>query len=247
MLALTRSWFFYIGLVPYTIFYSILSLLILPLPRSWRYWIITGWARFVILWLKLICGLSWRVQGLEHLPDVPSVILSKHQSAWETISFQLIFPRQCQVLKKELFKIPFFGWGLWSLNPIAIDRSAGVRALKQVLEEGRQRIADGWWVVLFPEGTRIAPGERGRYSQTGAALAAKAGCPIVPVAHNAGVFWRRNSVLKRPGCIDVMVGEPISPAGKTAKELTSEVEQWIEAACSSLANSSSNEALSTEK
>jgi len=138
------------------------------------------------------------------------------------------------VLKKEVLRVPFFGWGMASLNPIAIDRAAGAKALRHVLTSGKQRIADGWWVLIFPEGTRIPVGKRGRYSAGGAALAVQAQCPIVPVAHNAGVFWPRNSMRKESGVIEVVIGPALATAGRTAAELTADAEAWIEARCAEL-------------
>ena len=234
MITTLRSVLFYLGLAPVTMFFGVLGILILPLPRRWRYWAITRWSRFAILWLRVTCGLRWRVTGTEHIPQQPSVILCKHQSAWETITLQMIFPPQCQVLKKELLRVPFFGWGMASLNPISIDRNAGAKALRHVLTSGKQRIADGWWVLIFPEGTRIPAGKRGRYSAGGAALAVQAQCPIVPVAHNAGVFWPRNSMRKESGVIDVVIGPPLATAGRTAAELNAAAEAWIEASCAEL-------------
>jgi 1-acyl-sn-glycerol-3-phosphate acyltransferase len=229
-----RSIIFYVGLAPLTVLFSVVGIVILPLPRPWRYAIITRWSRAAIAWLRVACGLGFEVTGREHIPARAGVILSKHQSAWETITLQLIFPRQSQVLKRELLRVPFFGWGLASLNPIAIDRKAGARALKTVLARGVERIRDGWWVVIFPEGTRVPPGTTGRYTQTGAALALAADCPLVPVAHNAGVFWARNALVKQPGTIRVVIGPPLDTAGKTAREITREAETWIEATCASL-------------
>lgn len=229
MITMLRSLLFYFGLVPPTIVFSLIGVAILPLPRKLRYAVIVNWARFASFWLRLTCGLSWRVTGRENIPDEACVIMSKHQSAWETIVLQLIFPPQCQVLKRELLRIPFFGWGLASLNPIAIDRSAGARALKTVLAEGKRRLAEGWCVLLFPEGTRTTPGQSGRYTQTGAALAREANCPLVPVAHNAGVYWPRNALRKSPGVIEVVIGQPIRPEGRSTAELTREIEIWIEA------------------
>lgn len=227
-MARLRGWIFYLGLAPLTVLFSIIGILILPLPRTWRYAIITRWSVLTIAWLKLACGLGYEISGREHIPAQPGVILSKHQSAWETIALQLVFPQQCQVLKRELLRVPFFGWGLASLNPIAIDRSAGARALKTVLRLGQERIADGWWVLIFPEGTRMPPGRTGRYTQTGAKLAIDAGCPLVPVAHNAGVFWARNAVAKHAGTIRVVIGPPLETTGRTARELIQEAETWIE-------------------
>ena len=233
-LATLRSLIFYFGLAPPTVVFCLIGIAILPLPRTWRYAVITRWSRLAIAWLRLACGLDFRVAGREHIPPGPGIILSKHQSAWETIALQLIFPRQCQVVKRELLRVPFFGWGLASLNPIAIDRQAGTRALRTVLARGAERLRDGWWVVLFPEGTRTRPGHKGRYTQTGAALALETGCPLVPVAHNAGVFWARNAITKYPGAIDVVIGPPIATAGKSAKAIMLEAETWIEDTCARL-------------
>ena len=158
--AMARSAVFYLGLAPITVIFSIISVLILPLPRTWRYTVITHWSVLTIAWLKPACGLGWRVDGLDNITPQPGVIVCKHQSAWETIALQLIFPRQSQVLKRELLRVPFFGWGLASLNPIAIDRKVGTRALRTVLRTGADRIRDGWWVLLFPEGTRTSPGTK---------------------------------------------------------------------------------------
>ena len=229
-----RSFFFYLGLVPLTIFFSCIGIAILPLPRKLRYSIITKWSRITIWWLKITCSLDFMVQGLENLPCRSGVILCKHQSAWETIALQLIFPIQSQVIKKELLLVPFFGWGLACLNPIAINRKAGPRALKTVLRDGSVRINQGWWVLIFPEGTRIKPGQKGRYTQTGTALAVQNSCPLIPVAHNAGFFWGKNQFTKKPGTIKVVVGECINPQGKTTKELSQEAEKWIEDTCALL-------------
>jgi len=234
MLTRLRSWLFYLGLAPLTVVFSLVGIAILPLPRTLRYAVITRWSVITIWWLRVSCGLGYAVEGRENIPDSPGVIVCKHQSAWETITLQLIFPRQCQVLKRELLRVPFFGWGLASLNPIAIDRKAGARALKTVLARGVERIRDGWWVLLFPEGTRVPAGTRGRYTSTGAALAIEAGCPLVPVAHNAGVFWARNAVTKHSGTIRVVIGPPIETAGKSAKAAIREAEEWIEATCARL-------------
>ena len=217
-------------------FFGLVGIVILPLPRPWRYFIITRWSVFTLFWLRVTCGLRWRVSGWEHVPSSPCVILCKHQSAWETIALQLIFPRQSQVLKREILRLPFFGWGMASLNPIAIDRKAGAKALRHMLSEGKQRILDGWCVLIFPEGTRIPPGQHGRYSSGGAALAVQAGCPVVPVAHNAGVFWPRNSLRKEPGTIEVVVGPAIATTGRKAADINAEVERWIEAHCAELPN-----------
>ena len=176
-----------------------------------------------------LCGLRYRIIGAENIPKTPSIVLSKHQSAWETLAFQEIFPPQVWVLKKELLRIPFFGWGLAMTSPIAIDRSARKKALEQIVEQGKDRLKQGFWIVIFPEGTRIPPGQRGKYRIGGAWLATRTNVPVVPVAHNAGEFWGRNSFVKYPGTITVSIGQPIDPSGMEAGELNAQVEAWIEA------------------
>jgi 1-acyl-sn-glycerol-3-phosphate acyltransferase len=236
MLTTIRSWMFYAGLIPLTVFFSVVSICVLILPSTPRYKIIILWSKFALLWLRITCGLHWAVQGLENITDQPGVILCKHQSAWETIAMQMIFPKQTQVLKKELLRIPFFGWGLACLNPIAINRKQGAKAVKKILDIGQKKIEAGWWVLFFPEGTRIAVGKNGRFTQTGAALALEANCPIIPVAHNAGVFWKKNTVKKRSGTIDVIIGTPISTKGRTRKAIIKDAENWMEITCAKLPN-----------
>jgi 1-acyl-sn-glycerol-3-phosphate acyltransferase len=176
----------------------------------------------------VILGIRCEIHGLENLPSRPSVILSKHQSAWETLAFQQIFPPQVHVLKRELLWIPFFGWGLALMSPIAIDRGRGFAALRNMARRGRERLEQGFWIVVFPEGTRVAPGEKRHYQLGGAWLAAASGAPIVPVAHNAGRVWPRNAFLKHPGTITVRIGPPIDTANRDAKTLNALVETWIE-------------------
>jgi 1-acyl-sn-glycerol-3-phosphate acyltransferase len=195
-----------------------------------RYRFISQWSRIVDWLARVIVGITYRVEGLENLPSEPAVILSKHQSAWETIVFQQIFPPLSFVLKKNLLYIPFFGWGLALFSPIAIDRAAGREALKQIEAQGRARLKSGFWVLIFPEGTRVAPGEAGRFQVGGAFLAVKAGVPVVPVAHNAGRYWPKNGFLKYPGEIVVRIGKPISTAGRKAAQVLVESEHWIEGA-----------------
>ena len=226
---LLRSSLFALALVLFTPPYALLALATFPLPRLLRYRVISGWARTVVPLARWLCGIRYCVEGLEHLPATPSVILSKHQSAWETMAFQKLFPPQVHLLKRELLWIPFFGWGLALMSPIAIDRSRGAAALKTLARKGRERIAQGFWVVVFPEGTRVAPGKRRRYQPGGAWLAAKAGVPVVPVAHNAGLVWPRNAFLKRPGLVTVRVGPPIETANRKPESINAEAEAWIEA------------------
>lgn len=208
--------------------YALIALATFLLPPLVRYRVISGWAWLTVFAARWICGIRFRVVGADNIPKEPCIILAKHQSAWETLAFQQIFPPHVWVLKRELLRVPFFGWGLAMLSPIAIDRSAGSRALIQTLEQGRERLRDGFSIVIFPEGTRVPPGRRGRYHSGGAWLAIKAGVPVVPVAHDAGTCWRRNAFLKYPGRITVSIGPPLLPRNLKAEELIGHVETWIE-------------------
>lgn len=223
-----RSFLYMLGMWLFTPIFTTLILFVLPLPRRTRYILITGWARSMLWWLKVTCGLHYRVLGRENIPEQPCVILCKHQSAWETLALQQIFPPQVWVLKRELLFIPFFGWGLAMASPIAINRAAGREALKQLVAKGKERLKQGFFVVIFPEGTRVAPGTAGKYHIGGAWLATQTKTPVVPVAHNAGEYWSKNSFLKRPGTITLSIGKPIDANGLKADELNQRVEAWIE-------------------
>ena len=227
-MTLARSIVFAGALLVITPPYALLALATSLLPRMARYRVISGWSRLVVFLAKVVLGIQWHVEGRENLPDRPAVILAKHQSAWETMAFQLIFPPQVHVLKRELLWIPFFGWGLALMSPIAIDRKKGVAALRAIAKKGAERLAQGFWVVVFPEGTRVAPGERRAYQLGGAWLAAASGAPVVPVAHNAGLVWPRNAFVKRPGTVTVRIGPPIDPADRDAKTINHLAEAWIE-------------------
>lgn len=207
--------------------FAVIALLTFPLPALMRYRIITVWTRWVMWASRVICGIRYRVVGAENIPKEPCIILAKHQSAWETMGFQLIFPPQVWVLKKELLRVPFFGWGLAMLSPIAIDRSSRRQALQQLVEQGEQRLAAGFYIVIFPEGTRIAPGKRGKYRAGGARLAVQTNTPVLPVAHNAGLRWGKNAFLKYPGVVTVSIGPLIQP-DCDAESLARRVEDWIE-------------------
>lgn len=223
-----RSSLFAAFLCLITPFFAVIALLTFPLPALMRYRIITTWTRCAMWAVRVICGIRYRVIGGENIPAEPCIILSKHQSAWETLAFQLIFPPQVWVLKRELLRVPFFGWGLAMLSPIAIDRSSRREALQQLVEQGIARLAAGFCIVIFPEGTRIAPGHRGKYRPGGARLAVQTGTTVIPVAHNAGTCWGRNAFLKHPGLITVSIGAPIRPDGVSAEVLARQVEDWIE-------------------
>jgi 1-acyl-sn-glycerol-3-phosphate acyltransferase len=223
-----RATLFYLGLTLVTIVIVGLSPLMFPFPQTARARYFSLWAHSVLWWLKHTCNLSFRVEGKENIPGETALILAKHQSAWETIAMQTIFPPQTWVLKRELLLIPIFGWGLALTRPVAIDRSAGKKALKQVIKQGINRLQHGLWVVIFPEGTRTAPGERKRYAIGGAMLAEKSGHPVVPVCHNAGEFWPKQGFVKRPGEITLVIGKPFDPSGMKANVINTQVEEWIE-------------------
>jgi 1-acyl-sn-glycerol-3-phosphate acyltransferase len=187
------------------------------------------WARFITWWLGFTCGLHYQIQYESPLPAKAGVFLVKHQSAWDTIVLQALLPPHAWVLKRELFWIPIFGWGLALSRPIAIDRSTGRRALDQVIKQGKQKLAEGRWVLVFPEGTRIAPGKHGEYKVGGSLLAEKAGVDAVPIAHNAGTYWPKRGFLKKPGVITAVIGSAISTKNKKARQVNAEAERWIRA------------------
>ncbi len=208
--------------------FAVLALLTFPLDRLMRYRFISQWAKLMLPLLRLVCGIRHEVRGIENIPREPCIVLCKHQSAWETLALQEIFPPQVWVLKRELLWLPFFGWALALTSPIAIRRSDGKGAIKQLLRQGKERLAQGFCVVIFPEGTRVPFGQRGKYKIGGAMLAASSGVPVVPVAHNAGRLWGRNAFSKHPGLITMSIGKPIATQGRKAEEINAEVEAWIE-------------------
>lgn len=224
-----RSALFALFQTALTIPFAFIALATFPFGFHTRYRVITAWTRLVLAAAERICGIQCRVLGAERLPAAPFIVLSKHQSAWETMAFQFIFPPQVWVVKRELLWLPFFGWGLAMLAPIAIDRGSGTRALRQMLEQGRDRLGRGLCVVVFPEGTRVAPGERREYQPGGAWLASKTGTPVVPVALNSGELWPRNAFLKHPGTITVSIGAAIDAKGLAPDDINRRVEDWIEA------------------
>ena len=211
-----------------TVLFSLVALFSFPFSAHVRYRLITGYNHLVIWLARWVLGIRYVVEGAENLPDRPAIILAKHQSAWETVAFLFLFPPVSPVIKQELLNVPFFGWAFRLLSPIAIDRSSGREALKQIVKKGGDKLAQGFWVLVFPEGTRVAPGEKGKYGIGGGWLAAETGAPIVPIAHNAGEVWPKNAFIKRPGTVTVRIGPAIATGGKSAAELTRAVEAWIE-------------------
>lgn len=210
--------------------FSVPVALVSPFPSGKRlgHWIARQWVVCQFFMLKHLCRLTYQVQGLENIPRENAITYWKHQSTWETMAQLLIFPAQSWVLKHELLWLPIIGQAIYALEPIAIDRKAGHSAVKQVLEMGQTRLNAGLWVAIFPEGTRMPPGTTRRYGLSGALLAQKTGRPIVPVAHNAGDFWKRNAFLKYPGTVQVRVGKPVYADSRRPEEVNAEIQNWIE-------------------
>jgi 1-acyl-sn-glycerol-3-phosphate acyltransferase len=211
-----------------TLVYGFVVLALGWLPSHKLYGVARSWARTHLWLLEKLCGLAYVVEGKENIPPGAHVSMWKHSSSWETIAQAEIFPPQAWVLKRELMWIPFVGWAVRCLKPIAINRKAGASAVSQVVEQGTQRLKEGLWILIFPEGTRVAAGETRKYGVSGALLASKAGCKIVPVAHNAGYYWPRRGWMKKPGVVRVVIGPPIDAAGREPRELNDEVRAWIE-------------------
>lgn len=232
MLSAARQW---LGSIAFTLylfvsvpFYAAIALATAPLPHGATYRVAQAWVTSVLFMLKWLCRLTYVVEGAEHLPAQNTVLLIKHSSAWETIAQLKIFRRQTWVIKRELMWVPFFGWVLMLLKPIAIDRRGGSSAVQQVLEQGTRHLNDGLWIAIFPEGTRVPAGESRRYGLSGALLASAAGRAVVPVAHNAGDYWPRRGWLKRPGTVRVVIGPPIATAGREPRDINDEAQRWIE-------------------
>ena len=206
------------------------------LPYQSQFAIARSWARILLWVLERLCGLKYVVEGRERIPAGNHIVMSNHTSAWETVAQFLIFPPQVWVLKRELLWIPFVGWGLKLLRPIAINRGEGHRAVNQVVEQGKARLMDGLWIIIFPEGTRVIAGETRRFGVSGALLAVASGKSVVPLSHNAGIFWARRGFVKKPGTIRVIIGEPIESTGKNPRELNDEIRQAIEAGLARIAS-----------
>jgi 1-acyl-sn-glycerol-3-phosphate acyltransferase len=226
--AVFRSTLFLLLQVVVTPFWWVAAMLSFPLPPLARYRIISGWSRLMVAAAEHICGIRYCVLGAENIPAEPCVVISKHESAWETLAFQVILPPQVWVVKRELLWIPFFGWGLAMLSPVAIDRKSGARALKRMVDQSRERLRRGFSIVVFPEGTRVSPGTQGVYQVGGAWLALKTGAPVLPVAHNAGSYWPRKAFVKRPGLITVSIGPLVRPGEEKPAALMQNIATWIE-------------------
>jgi 1-acyl-sn-glycerol-3-phosphate acyltransferase len=227
--------FFIYIIISFTII-GVLILLATVLSFSTRYWLSKIWVQTLLWAAKVCCGITHEVEGLENLPqDRAAIVLSNHQSAWETVAFRQFLPIHTTLLKRSLLWIPFGGWALATLKPIAIDRENQREALKILMEQGTAALNEGLWVVVFPEGTRTTPGENKRFSAGGAMLAHKTGYPVIPLAHNAGEVWPRYSFLKYPGVIKVKIGPVIEVDGKKAKEINELAENWVRTALAQMA------------
>jgi 1-acyl-sn-glycerol-3-phosphate acyltransferase len=224
-----RSFLFFFILCIVTPCWAIICFLSLPFPYQTRYYITARWNVFVIWLAKRLCGIHYQIKGESNLPHAPAILLCKHQSAWETIFLFYQMPRPLAfVLKRELLWVPFFGWALRLLRMIPIDRKNTKSAFKNISTCGQDRLDHGQWIIMFPEGTRIAPGKKGKYKSGGARLALQTQTPIIPIAINAGRCWPKNSLLKYPGMVTVSIGPAISPQNTTSEQLIQQVETWIE-------------------
>ncbi len=226
MQALRSTIFVFLHVVTAIIF-ALLAVLVLPFPFAIRYKVISQWAVLNLWLLKHICGVRYEVIGREHLSEQACVILCKHESSWETLALQAILPPQVWVLKRELLWIPFFGWALAALKPIAINRNAGKQSLQQIITQGTARLKQNLWVVVFPEGTRMPRSEMGRFGIGGARLAVESGYDIIPITHNAGKAWPKHGFMKKPGVITVIIGEAISVYDKSAKQVNNQAYEWM--------------------
>ena len=228
-MTLLRSLLFLLGAVLVTAVFGIL----VPLGGLFGFRVASrlaaAYTESVMQWARLSVGIRWEVHGWENVPDHPVILMAKHQSAWETLFMEARFPPQCWIVKRELLWLPFVGWGLMAVRAIAINRSSGQSAREQIVEQGARRIAEGMWVSIFPEGTRVAPGKAGRYGIGGALLATRTGTPILPIAHNAGEYWPRYAFRKRAGVVQVVIGPLIRTAGRDPISVNVEVQGWIEA------------------
>ena len=223
-----RSGLLFVMVLAATIIFGFLMLIAALLPFSLQYKLASFWGAYVMFMVKAICGLSYQTTGLENLSnDQNAIVLCKHQSAWETIFLVAALPPSSILLKKSLLWIPFWGWAMATLKPIAINRSSPKEALSQLLKQGAKRLQEGYWIIMFPEGTRTVPGEQHKFSASGSLLAQRTGYPIIPIAHNAGEFWPRYSFLKYPGVIQVRIGSAIATEGRKSRDINVEAETWI--------------------
>jgi len=241
MLSALSTFVFYAGYVVSLIVYATLFIVVgIFFPLKTRYVICLQWNRFAVWWLSVTCKVRYEISGIENIPDHPFVIMSNHQSPWETLFFVYYFQPVCPIIKFELLRIPFFGWGIRLLNPIAIDRSKRKEARQALLTQGTARLRDGFSVLVFPEGTRVDPGQEKKFSSGGAELAIAAEVPVLPIAHDAGIFWPAHKFMKKPGTISISIGPAIDTRDKDPRQLTEEVRVWVNAELERFSSSSAN-------
>ncbi|MDX1901279.1 MAG: lysophospholipid acyltransferase family protein [Gammaproteobacteria bacterium] len=227
-----RSLTFSISMVVFTVFYGMVCVASYPFPLRYRYKVVMVWTNTIVWLCKFICRINYTVEGLENIPkDRVGVVLSKHQSTWETCYLPDHFPNSAVIVKRELLWIPFFGWGMKATSPIAINRAEKSSAMEQVMRKGKKALAENRWIIVYPEGTRTTPGKPGKYHVGGARVAVAMGAPVVPVAHNAGYHWSKRKFMKRPGTIRIVIGKPIETIGKTPESVMEEAKNWIEETC----------------
>jgi len=222
-----RSLLFLLGMALLTIIFGFLCLFTVLIPYRIRYRFITWWSSCNLWWLRMTCNLKYTITGKENIPEQACIVMSNHQSTWETLAIGPAFPPLTWVIKKELFYIPVFGWGIALTQPIALDRKAGRKAVDQLIDKGVEKTSQGRSILIFPEGTRTPPGTKRKFKIGGFLLAEKAGVPIIPVAHNSGNYWARKQLTKKPGTIQMVIGEAIATQGKTAEQIKQEVYEWI--------------------
>ena len=231
-----RSTFFWLLFLPATLIAAILVSLAFFTPFKIRLSLVKIWINFSLVLLHYFCGLRYQLEGMENIPAKGFILMSKHSSTWETIALQKFFDPLVWVVKRELTRIPFFGWSLIAVNAIALDRGTGRKAIKQLIAESRQRMDQGRILMLFPEGTRVLPMQRKPFKIGGAIVSHKTGYAVLPIAHNAGEFWPRHSWIKWPGTIRVVIGQPIEPEGKKPEQIIREVEDWITTTCDQISD-----------
>lgn len=229
-----RALTFYFIFILLSMLITFLLYLALPLPFKVRLILSRAWSAMVCFTCEWVCGLKYQVHGFENIPKQPVIFLAKHQSAWETIVFPGLLPPNCFVFKKSLLKIPIFGWGMAVCHHIPVDRSAGIKAFKSVIEMGKRRLQEGLSIIIFPEGTRVAPKTDAKFHKTAASLAKAADAKIIPIAHNSGSCWRRNSFLKYPGTITVVIGPAIDSKTLTTDEINDQAYNWIKTTMTTL-------------
>jgi 1-acyl-sn-glycerol-3-phosphate acyltransferase len=231
-----RATFFWLFFLPPTVITAIVVSSLFFMPAKFNVAILKIWIDYSLALLRYFCGLKYQLEGIENIPEKGFILMSKHSSSWETISLQKFFDPLVWVVKRELTRVPFFGWSLITLNAIALDRGTGRKAIKQLIRESKQRMDQGRILMLFPEGTRVLPMQHKPFKIGGAIVSHKTGYAVLPIAHNAGEFWPRHSWIKWPGTIRLVIGKPIEPDGKKPDQIIKEVEEWITTTCDEISD-----------